>query len=61
MEEIAEMDLLKPIVLLCAKEIEQCITAYQHFTPCRFNQNLKRSFGPLSVKFSPSFSIGFLN
>ncbi|KAM0996747.1 hypothetical protein ACFX14_006810 [Malus domestica] len=56
MGEIAEMDSLKPIVY-CAKEIEQCITTYQHFSPCRFSQNLKGSVDPLSVKFAPSFCI----
>lgn len=56
MEEIAEMDLLKPVVL-CAKEIEQCITTYQQLSSCSFNQNLEGGSDRLSVKFAPSFCI----
>ncbi|PRQ33246.1 putative HAT dimerization domain, ribonuclease H-like domain-containing protein [Rosa chinensis] len=56
MEEIAEMDLLKPVVL-CAKEIKHCITTYQQFSPCSFNQNMEGSSDPPSMKFAPSFCI----
>ena len=51
MEEIAGLDLLKPVVL-CAKEIEHCVTTYQQFSPCSLNQDMEQSSDRLSVKFN---------
>ncbi|XP_015873519.3 uncharacterized protein LOC107410585 [Ziziphus jujuba] len=56
MEEIAQLDWTKSVVL-CAKEIEECILMYQHFSPCMFPQNLKDSSDILALKFAPSFCI----
>ncbi|GLT80297.1 hypothetical protein SLA2020_517450 [Shorea laevis] len=56
MEEIAELELIKP-VLLCARGIEQCIIMYQHSFPCLLTPNLKESSDPFSAKFAPSYCI----
>lgn len=56
MEEIAQLDWIKSVVL-CAKEIEEGIVMYQHFSPCIFPQNLKESSDILALKFAPSFCI----
>lgn len=56
MEEIAELDWIRSVVL-CAKEIEQCIITYQHFSPSMFPQNLKGCPDPLALKFAPFFCI----
>ncbi|XP_010278249.1 PREDICTED: uncharacterized protein LOC104612511 isoform X2 [Nelumbo nucifera] len=55
MEDIAELDWVKPIVL-CAKGIEQYVLT-QHSSLSVFSQNLKESFGPTSVKLSPSYRL----
>ncbi|KAF2300668.1 hypothetical protein GH714_015078 [Hevea brasiliensis] len=54
MEEIAELEWVKPIVL-CAKAIEHCMMTYQHSSTCLFIQNLKQSSDPISAKFAPSY------
>ncbi|XWS71034.1 hypothetical protein CRYUN_Cryun03dG0102000 [Craigia yunnanensis] len=54
MEEVAELEWIKPVVL-CAKSIEQCIMMNHHAFPCFFTQNLKESSDPFSVKFAPSY------
>lgn len=54
MEEIAELEWVKSIVL-CAKAIEQCMMTYQHSSPCLFIQNLKPSSDPISAKFAPTY------
>ncbi|KAK9279780.1 hypothetical protein L1049_013462 [Liquidambar formosana] len=56
MEDIAELDWIKPIVM-CAKGIEQCILTYQCSSQNVFTQNLKESSNPLSAKFAPSYCI----
>ena len=56
MEEIAEMDWIKAVVI-SAKEIEQCITAYQKFSPSTFPQIIKGSSDPVASKFAPFFCI----
>ncbi|EEF34936.1 protein dimerization, putative [Ricinus communis] len=54
MEEIAELEWVKPIVL-CARRIEQCIMTYQHATSCIFMQSPKESCDLISAKFAPSY------
>lgn len=54
MENIAELDWIKPIVL-CAKGIEQCMLTFQRSSPNVFTQDLKQSADPLSAKFAPSY------
>lgn len=54
MENIAELDWIKPIVL-CAKGIEQCMLTFQRSSPNVFTQDLKQSSDPLSAKFAPSY------
>lgn len=54
MEEIAELEWLKPVVL-CAKAIEQCMMTYQHISSCSFIENLKESYKSNSAKFAPSY------
>ncbi|XP_050213239.1 uncharacterized protein LOC126664745 isoform X2 [Mercurialis annua] len=54
MEEIAEMEWVKPIIL-CSKAIEQWMTTYQHGTSCIFFQSLKESCDLISAKFAPSY------
>ncbi|KAA8550236.1 hypothetical protein F0562_001920 [Nyssa sinensis] len=56
MEDIAEIDWIKPTVL-CAKGIEQCILTYQRSSLSVFTQNLKENFDPLSAKFAPSYCL----
>ncbi|KAF4369946.1 hypothetical protein G4B88_016107 [Cannabis sativa] len=55
-EEIAELDWIKSVVL-CAKEIEQCMLTFQHFSPSMFTQNLKGCQDLLAVKFTPFFCV----
>lgn len=54
MENIAELDWIKPIVLY-AKGIEQCMLTFQRSSPSVFTQDLKQSSDPLSAKFAPSY------
>jgi hypothetical protein len=54
MEEIAEVEWVKPIVLR-AKAIEECMITYQHNSSCSFGQNLKELSDPISAKFAPSY------
>ncbi|XP_021276154.1 uncharacterized protein LOC110410660 [Herrania umbratica] len=54
MEEVAELECIKPVVL-CAKGIEQCILMNHHAFPCLFTPNLKESPDPFSAKFAPSY------
>ncbi|XP_020536274.1 uncharacterized protein LOC105637355 isoform X2 [Jatropha curcas] len=54
MEEIAEVEWIKPVVL-CAKAIEQCMMTYHHYSPCLFIQNLKDSSDPISARSAPSY------
>lgn len=56
MEEIAQLDWIKPVIS-CAKEIEECIGMYRHFSPCTFPLNLQESSDTLALKFAPSFCI----
>lgn len=56
MEEIAELDWVKSVVL-CAKEIEQCLITYQHSSPCIYSQDPKRSCDALASRFAPFFSV----
>ncbi|PON75282.1 HAT, C-terminal dimerization domain containing protein [Trema orientale] len=56
MDEIAELDWIKSVVI-CAKEIEQCIITYQQFSPSMFPENLKGCPDPLALKFAPFFCI----
>ncbi|XP_061345347.1 uncharacterized protein LOC133291156 [Gastrolobium bilobum] len=53
MEDIAELDWIRPIVL-CAKEIEKCMTTFQNFSPCVFTQNLKGTSDSLFARIAPS-------
>ncbi|KAJ7981106.1 hAT transposon superfamily [Quillaja saponaria] len=53
MEEIAELDWIKPVVL-CSKEIEKCIIAFQSNYPSVLAENFKGSSDSLFVKFAPS-------
>ena len=53
LEDIAELDWLRPVVL-CAKEIEKCIISFQNFSPCVFTQNLKGSSDSLFARIAPS-------
>ncbi|XP_027344110.1 uncharacterized protein LOC113856481 [Abrus precatorius] len=56
MEDIAKLDWIRPVVL-CAKEIEKCITTFQNFSPCAFTQNLKVTSDSLFARIAPSFYI----
>ncbi len=56
MEEIAELDWIKPVVL-CAKEIEECIMTFQRSSPGVLIQNLKGGSDIISTKFAPSYGI----
>ena len=53
-EEMAELEWIKPVVL-CAKAIEQCMITYQHTSSCTFGQDLKEFSDPISAKFAPSY------
>ncbi|XVF19118.1 hypothetical protein REPUB_Repub11eG0082000 [Reevesia pubescens] len=55
MEEVAELEWIKPVAL-CAKSIEQCLMMNHDDFPCFFTQNLKESSDPFSAKFAPSYS-----
>ncbi|KAJ6368959.1 hypothetical protein OIU78_001349 [Salix suchowensis] len=54
MEEMAELEWIKPVVL-CAKAIEQCMITYQHTSSDTFSQDLKEFSDPISAKFAPSY------
>ncbi|XP_042959851.1 uncharacterized protein LOC122294927 isoform X2 [Carya illinoinensis] len=56
MEEIAELEWVKSVVV-CAKETEQCIMAYQRSSSVILIQNLEGSSDLLSTKFVPSYGI----
>ncbi|KAF7823283.1 HAT, C-terminal dimerization domain containing protein [Senna tora] len=53
MEEIAQLDWARPVIL-CAKEIEKCIISFQSFSSCVFTQNLKECSDSLFSKIAPS-------
>ncbi|KAK7272202.1 hypothetical protein RJT34_28661 [Clitoria ternatea] len=53
MEDIAELDWIRPVVL-CAKEIEKCITTFQNSSHCVFSQNLKGTSDSLFARIAPS-------
>lgn len=53
MEDITKLDWIKPIVL-CAKEIDECILTYQRSSLCVLTLE---SSDPLSTKFAPSYCI----
>ncbi|XP_021899084.1 uncharacterized protein LOC110815562 [Carica papaya] len=56
MEEMAELEWIKPSVL-CAKAIEQCMLTYQHSFPGQFSQNLKDFPDQQATKFAPSYCL----
>ncbi|BAT92038.1 hypothetical protein LR48_Vigan05g172500 [Vigna angularis] len=56
MEDIAKLDWIRPVVL-CAKEIEKCITTFQNFFPRVFTQNVKGSSESLFARIAPSCCI----
>ncbi|GMN56222.1 hypothetical protein TIFTF001_025323 [Ficus carica] len=56
MEEIAELDWVKSVVI-CAKEIEQHVITYQHFSPSMFSRNPIGTCDLLASKFAPFFCI----
>ncbi|KAL4359548.1 hypothetical protein AHAS_Ahas08G0088400 [Arachis hypogaea] len=53
MEDIAELDWLRPVVL-CAKEIDKCIISFQNFAPSVYGENLKGSSDSLTARIAPS-------
>jgi len=53
MEDIAKLDWIRPVVL-CAKEIEKCITAFQNLFPRVFTQNVKGTSDSLFARIAPS-------
>ncbi|KAL6341723.1 hypothetical protein AAG906_037967 [Vitis piasezkii] len=53
MEDVTKLDWIKPIVL-CAKEIDECILTYQRSSLCVL---ALESSDPLSTKFAPSYCI----
>lgn len=56
MEEIAELEWIKPAIL-CAKEIEECVMTFQRSSPGILIQKLKGSSDLISTKFAPSYGI----
>ncbi|XP_065868441.1 uncharacterized protein [Euphorbia lathyris] len=54
MEEIAELEWIKPVVT-CAKAIEQCMLTYQHISSCIFIGSPKGSSKSINAKFAPSY------
>ncbi|KMT01813.1 hypothetical protein BVRB_9g210950 [Beta vulgaris subsp. vulgaris] len=55
MEEIAELDWMKSVVL-CARGIEQVISSYQRYSSCVVYNSMEIS-DTLSMKFAPSFCL----
>jgi len=53
MEDIAKLDWIRPVVL-CAKEIEKCITTFQNFFPRVFTQNVKGTSDSFFARIAPS-------
>ncbi|XP_019436314.1 PREDICTED: uncharacterized protein LOC109342779 [Lupinus angustifolius] len=53
MEDIAELNWIRPVIVH-AKEIDKCMTAFQNSSPCVLNQHLKGTSESLFAKIAPS-------